>query len=105
MPPVGPWTVSGNAWSAGERDAPGSLRSMQRRCARPGCGGQATATLAYDYAQGVVWLEHLSDDSHPMTHDLCSRHADTLSVPRGWVLQDARTRVTPLFADAHMRAS
>jgi hypothetical protein len=34
-----------------------------------------------------------------MTHDLCARHADTLSVPRGWILQDRRTSVTPLFSD------
>lgn len=78
---------------------------MQRRCARPGCSEQAVSTLSYDYSKGTVWLEHLTDEGHPMTHDLCSRHADTLSVPRGWVLQDTRTRVTPLFANAHVRAS
>jgi hypothetical protein len=25
-----------------------------------------------------------------MTHDLCGRHADTMSVPRGWTLHDRR---------------
>jgi hypothetical protein len=30
-----------------------------------------------------------------MTHDLCERHADGLSVPRGWQLRDRR-KVVPL---------
>ena len=72
---------------------------MQRRCARPSCNDSASTTLAYDYANRTVWLDHLSDEAHPMTHDLCLRHADGLSVPRGWILQDRRTSVTPLFAD------
>lgn len=71
---------------------------MRRSCARPGCHEAATTTLSYDYAQGTVWLDHLADEPHPMTHDLCGRHADTLSVPRGWVLRDDRVPVTPLFA-------
>jgi len=37
-----------------------------------------------------VWLESLSPEPHPMTHDLCDRHADRLSVPNGWRLEDRR---------------
>jgi hypothetical protein len=69
---------------------------MRRSCARPGCHEAATSTLSYDYGDGTVWLDHLADEAHPMTHDLCSRHADTLSVPRGWVLRDERVAVTVL---------
>jgi hypothetical protein len=78
---------------------------MQRHCARPGCASPAITTLAYDYAAGTVWIDHLSDESHPMTHDLCGAHADSLSVPLGWVLQDRRSSVTPLFAEARSLAS
>lgn len=78
---------------------------MRRHCARPSCTDRAVATLAYDYAAGTVWLDHLADEAHPMTHDLCAAHADTLVVPRGWVLQDRRTSVTPLFARASSLAS
>jgi hypothetical protein len=78
---------------------------MQRHCARPGCASTATATLAYDYAAGTVWIEGLSDESHPMTHDLCEAHAASLGVPRGWVLQDRRGSVTPLFSAPHSLAS
>jgi hypothetical protein len=69
---------------------------MSRTCARPGCNGQAIATLSYDYANSIAWIERLSAESHPMTHDLCERHAAGLSVPKGWRLEDRRV-VEPLF--------
>jgi hypothetical protein len=46
--------------------------------------------LAYDYSGQAVWVDALSYEPHPMTHDLCGRHADRLSVPRGWTLHDRR---------------
>ncbi len=48
------------------------------------------ATLAYDYRGQTVWVDPLAEEPHPMTHDLCSRHADRLSVPVGWTLDDRR---------------
>jgi hypothetical protein len=69
---------------------------MTRQCARPGCGQPATATLTYDYGAQAAWLERLSAEPHPMTHDLCEPHADRLSVPRGWRLDDRRV-VAPLL--------
>ncbi len=70
---------------------------MSRHCARPGCGHPATATLTYHYGAQAAWLERLSTEAHPMTHDLCEAHADGLSVPRGWSLEDRRV-VAPLAA-------
>ena len=72
---------------------------MQRHCARPGCATTASATLTYDYAAGTVWIDVLSDEAHPMTHDMCARHADSLRVPRGWLLQDRRVTPAPLFTE------
>lgn len=73
---------------------------MSRHCARPGCHGLASSTLSYDYAEHAVWLESLAADAHPMTHDLCDHHADTLSVPRGWDFDDRRSATAvPLFVD------
>lgn len=63
---------------------------MRRSCARPGCGEAATATLSYDYAGATVWLESLTPEGHPMTHDLCEPHADRTAPPRGWKLVDRR---------------
>ncbi len=68
---------------------------MARRCARPDCHDTATTTLAYEYGSSTAWLGSLSDERHPMTHDLCDRHADRLSVPQGWQLRDRRD-VLPL---------
>ena len=69
---------------------------MSRHCARPGCNQPAIATLTYDYGNRVAWIDRLSAEDHPMTHDLCERHASSLSVPKGWRLEDRRV-VEPLF--------
>lgn len=76
--------------------------SSNRTCARPGCSQPATATLTYDYGSQAAWLERLAPDSHPMTHDLCPAHADRLSVPQGWRLEDRRivADITPSAAPA-----
>lgn len=63
---------------------------MTRACARPGCGEPATATLTYDYSARTSWLDPLAGERHPMRYDLCAAHADALSVPRGWTLDDRR---------------
>lgn len=66
---------------------------MSRVCARPGCPDAAVATLTYDYAGRSGWLDPLADERHPMSYDLCSAHAEALTVPRGWALEDRRESV------------
>lgn len=78
----------------------GYLRRMRRRCARPGCSETTTVTLSYDYKGATVWLEHLAAEGHPMTHDLCDRHAARTKPPRGWQLVDQRHMVEPLIFKA-----
>jgi hypothetical protein len=63
---------------------------MNRACARPGCGENAAATFTYDYRARTTWLDRLASEAHPMAYDLCKAHADALSVPRGWHLEDRR---------------
>ena len=46
--------------------------------------------MSYAYADGIVVLEALAPEAHPMVHDLCRSHADGLRVPRGWELEDHR---------------
>ncbi len=70
--------------------------AVNRRCARPQCALSAAATLSYAYDEQSVWLVALADEAHPMTHDLCQRHADNLAVPRGWIVRDERTAPLPL---------
>jgi hypothetical protein len=60
-----------------------------RLCARPGCGGAATATLSFQYGTREVWLDDLGA-REPSTIDLCARHADRLAAPKGWTGHDRR---------------
>jgi hypothetical protein len=60
-------------------------------CARPGCAAVAGAWLAYDYAGQQVWLDDVDTPSEGNRWALCLAHAERLSVPRGWIVQDRRT--------------
>jgi Protein of unknown function (DUF3499) len=72
---------------------------MTRQCARPGCSQPAVATLTYDYGSQAAWLDRLSPEPHPMTHDLCDTHAHRMSVPQGWRLENRRM-IAPLTPPA-----
>jgi hypothetical protein len=48
------------------------------------------ATLTYDYQGRVTWLDALTVAPHPMAYDLCTAHAEAMTVPRGWRLEDRR---------------
>lgn len=72
---------------------------MTRQCARPGCSQPAVATLTYDYSSQAAWLDRLSPEAHPMTHDQCEVHAERLSVPQGWRLEDRRM-IVPINSPA-----
>jgi hypothetical protein len=74
---------------------------VSRSCARPGCGDVAVATLSYAYADGLVVVDDLAPEAHPMVHDLCSRHAGGLRVPLGWELRDDRTERLEHVVERH----
>ncbi len=61
-----------------------------RQCSRTGCSDPAAVTLTYDYGQSQVWIDRLTPDRDPHHYDMCDRHAERLSVPRGWHLDDRR---------------
>ena len=49
---------------------------MTRHCSRTGCAEWPTdATLTYQYARSVAWLDALSGERDPHGYDLCERHA------------------------------
>lgn len=62
-----------------------------RQCSRTGCSDAAAVTLTYHYGQSQVWIDHLTPERDPHHYDMCDRHADRLSVPRGWHLDDRRS--------------
>ncbi|KJL28389.1 hypothetical protein RS83_03460 [Microbacterium oxydans] len=57
-----------------------------RLCSKVGCAREAVATLTYDYGDQMAALGPLGLAQHPNAHDLCSPHADRLSVPAGWLV-------------------
>ncbi len=70
-----------------------------RQCSRSGCSDAAAVTLSYHYGRQQVWIDALHPNRDPHVYDLCDRHADRLSVPQGWHLDDRRRgRHTSLIA-------
>lgn len=57
---------------------------MDRRCSRNGCNERAVATLTFAYADSTAVLGPLAVAAEPGSYDLCERHAESMSVPRGW---------------------
>jgi hypothetical protein len=57
---------------------------MSRQCSKTGCTGPAVATLTYVYRDSTAVLGPLATYAEPHTYDLCARHAERLTAPRGW---------------------
>jgi hypothetical protein len=55
-----------------------------RRCSRTACAAEAVATLTFDYADSMAVLGPLALTREPHSYDLCARHAERTSAPRGW---------------------
>lgn len=55
-----------------------------RRCSRPACKQTALYTLTYVYRDSTAVLGPLATFQEPHCYDLCTAHADRLTVPRGW---------------------
>ena len=67
--------------------AAGTLTVMDGRlCSKVGCAREAVATITYDYGDQMAALGPLGIANHPHAHDLCSPHADRVSVPAGWLI-------------------
>ena len=69
-----------------------------RQCSRTGCAERAAVTLTYHYGRSQVWLDDLAAERDPHAYDLCDRHAERLSVPAGWYLDDRRFGQRTLIA-------
>ena len=69
------------------------------RCSRVGCGGPAVASFCFDGRAALVWLDPLDPDRGVGAGVLCARHADALTPPRGWHLQDRRVPTPRLWVD------
>ncbi len=85
-----------------ERRAAGVIQAKPSAESRSGCSESAAVTLTYNYGMQQVWIDVLLPEREPHVYDLCERHADRLSVPHGWHLDDRRHvrdgRITSLIA-------
>ena len=60
------------------------LNVAQRRCSKSGCDGNAVSTLTYIYADSMAVLGPLATFAEPHAYDLCIKHSERLTAPRGW---------------------
>ncbi|MDR1150994.1 MAG: DUF3499 domain-containing protein [Bifidobacteriaceae bacterium] len=58
--------------------------STPRTCAHATCPDRPVATLTFVYADLTAVLGPLSMRDEPFAYDLCPRHAESLTPPRGW---------------------
>lgn len=67
-----------------------------RRCSKTGCAHPAVATLTYVYADSTAVLGPLATYAEPHSYDLCDRHSEKLTAPKGWeVLRLGADHVAP----------
>ncbi len=73
---------------------------MARLCERPGCSATASVAYGFEAEHTMVWIEPLTPDNADSARvgGLCRRHADSLTAPRGWWLDDRRIDRPRLFA-------
>jgi Protein of unknown function (DUF3499) len=55
------------------------------------CGHEPVVTVSLRYAERTVVVEGLRHELDPNHLDLCREHADRLTAPVGWEIQDRRT--------------
>ncbi|MBE6480917.1 MAG: DUF3499 domain-containing protein [Actinomyces ruminicola] len=55
-----------------------------RHCRRPGCENPAVATLTSVYADSTIVLGPLATQAQPEAYDLCEKHVESFTAPRGW---------------------
>ncbi len=70
----------------GDKPGAGSVCAVKaiRQCSKPACSGSAVATLTYVYADQTIVVGQLSTFAEPHAYDLCARHAELFTAPRGW---------------------
>lgn len=58
--------------------------SVFRQCSRNGCREAAVATLTYQYEESTIVLGPLASSAEPSAYDLCQKHAESFTAPKGW---------------------
>ncbi|WYY07734.1 DUF3499 domain-containing protein [Gordonia hydrophobica] len=78
--------------------------NVPRQCCRPGCSRIAVATLTFVYAESTAVIGPLSAADEPHSWDLCSQHADRITVPVGWEMLRSESRFQQPAEDHELTA-
>ncbi|MFM9376731.1 DUF3499 domain-containing protein [Gordonia sp. VNK21] len=75
-----------------------------RQCCRPGCSRLAVATLTFVYAESTAVIGPLAGADEPHSWDLCSEHADRITVPVGWQMLRSESEFVQPAEDSELTA-
>ena len=70
---------------------------MSRHCERPGCSKVGEIVYEVDLRRLVVTIDFPDLNDASPVNLLCRRHADSLTVPKGWTIINNREEVQRLF--------
>jgi len=73
---------------------------VSKLCERPGCSDVGAAEYGMVPEELLFWIASISARPSDDQNVLCRRHADAMSVPRGWTLDDRREATPRLFMPA-----
>ena len=71
---------------------------MSRHCERPGCSKIGDIIYEVDLRRLVVTIDFPDLNDASPVNLLCRRHADSLTVPKGWTIINNREEVQRLFS-------
>jgi hypothetical protein len=71
---------------------------MSRHCERPGCSKVGEIIYEVDLRRLLVTIDFPDLNDLVPTNLLCRRHADSLTVPKGWTIINNREEVQRLFS-------
>ena len=71
---------------------------MSRHCERPGCSKVGEVIYEVDLRRLVVTIDFPDLNVASPVNLLCRRHADSLTVPKGWTIINNREEVQRLFS-------
>jgi hypothetical protein len=54
------------------------------------CSAEPVATIALRYADRLILIGDLRPERDPRLLDLCARHLAAMTLPVGWLVDDAR---------------
>lgn len=72
---------------------------MTKSCERPGCSQPGVVACTFERSTLTVVLSHFIGEANDGSYNvMCTKHANILTVPRGWTIDDRREDPPRLFS-------